>query len=78
MSKASFMDKYVQCPYFKRFEVSQVCCEGVNGASTSRMAFRGTKEMKDYVRRVCAANWEQCPIAKGLNGFWEEELNGKK
>lgn len=79
MGKVAFMDKYILCPYFKRFESNQICCEGVDGASTSRMAFRNTKEMKEFAFRVCAASeYALCPIARGLNEYWEGELNEQK
>ena len=79
MGKIAFMDKYIQCPYFRRFETNQICCEGVDGASTSRMAFRNTKELKEYAFRVCAtASYGLCPLARGITEYLEVELDGKK
>jgi hypothetical protein len=79
MGKAAFMDKYIVCPYFRRIETNQICCEGVDGASTSRMAFRNMKELKDYAFRTCAtAAYGLCPLARGITEYLEAELDGKK
>ena len=29
MGKAAFMDKYIVCPYFRRIETNQICCEEI-------------------------------------------------
>jgi len=76
MGKCSFMDKHMTCPYFRRFDTdgkTQIVCEGVDGASSSRMSFSGIKQLKEYAMSRCASDYCLCVLCRGLNEFYEGE-----
>ena len=72
----NFVDKFVTCPYYKRVDKdkNQIVCEGVDGASSSRLVFPSGKECEAYMRARCTSDYCLCVLCRGLNEFYEEEI----
>ena len=73
MGKVTYIDKHIVCPYFKRFEMEkqQIVCEGVDGASSTRVSFPGVQQLKDFAYDRCAKNYCLCVVCRGLHEFYE-------
>ena len=72
-STVCYIDKDVQCPYYNRVDRtrSQIVCEGIDGASSSRLQFQGNKAMFEYMRNRCVTEYGLCTICRGLNKYYE-------
>lgn len=68
----NYVDKFVQCPYYKRvdWEKKHVVCEGVDGALTSRVTFETRKDLEEYMRSRCTTEYCLCAICRGIHEYW--------
>ena len=74
MSKCNYMEKHILCPFYKRFDTTnkvQIVCEGIEQASSSRMAFSSIRNMKEYAMERCAKHYCLCPLFRGLYEYEE-------
>lgn len=69
----NFIDKYVVCPYYKRIdrEKNQIVCEGVDGASSTRLGFENKQERETYMRARCTSDYCLCSVCRGIHEFYE-------
>jgi len=69
-----YLDKYINCPYFKRIDLktNRIICEGVDGAASTMMQFVTREQLKKYVFDRCAAGYCLCCVCRGLEEFYEE------
>lgn len=72
-STVCYIDKDVQCPYYKRVDrtKSQIICEGIDGATSSRLQFQGNKMMFEFMACRCTTDYGRCTICRGLNKYYE-------
>lgn len=72
-STCCFIDKDVQCPYYKRVDRtrSQIICEGIDGATSSRLQFSGNNAMFEFMRQRCTTDYCLCHMCRGLNEYYE-------
>lgn len=61
-------DKLVKCPFYKADLVNGVCCEGVVEGATTHVILRNGDRKKAHKQRLCRNRWQECPLAKALNG----------
>ena len=75
MSIVCYLDKDIKCPFYRRldFKQRQIVCEGVDGASSSRLQFMDKANMKNYVLRRCTTDYCLCCQYRGLYEFYEVE-----
>ena len=66
MSKDYFNRAYV-CPYMKRSRSTSIRCE------EGGMAFSCKKDAKAHVDHFCCRKWQECPVAKRLNKYYERK-----
>lgn len=73
--------KSIKCPYYITYTDTQIVCEGMD--ARSRFLFRAAKGLtpeeqaaaaREHRRRFCNRDWRRCPIARGQNQRYEEEL----
>lgn len=69
----SYIDKVVNCPYYRRvdWEKNQIVCEGVDGASSSRMVFETRQELKQFIRERCSTHYCLCVLCRAINEYYE-------
>ena len=69
-----FISKYAVCPYYRKHEGNQVCCEGTEGTNTIHVAFCDKPHQKDYEKRFCnnIDGYQDCLICSMLNQKYEE------
>jgi len=69
-----YLDKYINCPYFKRIDwkTNRIICEGVDGAVSTMMQFTDREKLKSYVFERCAEFNCLCCVRRGLEEFYEE------
>jgi len=60
--------KYVQCPFFHRFESNRICCEGLEDKSTINLVFEDPKKLREYSGAYCCDidRYRLCLICKTL------------
>lgn len=70
MKRRGYKSKDAVCPYFRDLYDTNIVCLGEDGA-------RYTVQHSDtigYFDSVCgSAEWKQCPLASGLNKYYEEQ-----
>ena len=67
-----FVSYLVQCPFYKDEEPTVIHCEGVEAGSSLHNVFTpNTARTRAYKEQYCNSRWEQCLIAKMLNGKYE-------
>ena len=55
------------CPFYQMEDAKSIVCEGVGPGWTIKISRDGQSgNAKDYKRRFCYDQWEQCPVAKML------------
>ena len=68
MSKDYFTRAYV-CPYMKLTRETSIRCE------EGGMAFKNKEDAKAHVKRFCCRKWQECPVAKRLNKYYERKYS---
>lgn len=63
-------DVLVKCPYYKFEEKQKIFCEGVQEGTAIHLAFDTTPNLKQYKKHFCKGCYNQCLLAKMLNGKW--------
>lgn len=71
-----YLDKYIQCPYFKRVDErnNRIVCEGVDGAVSTMNQFLNKEQIKAFVFSRCANEYCLCCVCRGINEFYEEKI----
>lgn len=72
-TRCGYIDKYVICPYYKRVDPdrNQIVCEGVDGASSTRLGFENKQERENYMRTRCTSDYCLCAVCRGVHEFYE-------
>ena len=66
MARDYFNRAYV-CPYMKTARATSIRCE------EGGMAFSCKEDAKAHVERFCCRRWQECPVAKRLNKYYERK-----
>lgn len=68
-----FESKYAKCPFYQS-EYPRACrviCEGIKDTKTLSVAFKGTRQFKNYKDGKCYADYTECEIYKMLMRGYE-------
>ena len=62
------------CPFYQMENAKSITCEGPGPGWTIRVSKDGNSgNAKDFKRKNCYDQWEQCPIAKMLQERYEKK-----
>jgi hypothetical protein len=61
---ASFNDKDIVCPFYRKEERSTICCEGINRFTYIRLFFINKEFQLLHEKRYCMdlSNYTKCPL----------------
>lgn len=69
------MAKDVLCPYYKKDDGVKICCEGIEGeSSTVQIVFASANARRDYQKLKCCRDYGTCLIAKMNDRKWKDDL----
>ena len=59
----------MQCPFFKKNDSLELCCEG------GKLSFPDALARREYVVEYCAneIQWRKCSICKNLENYYERK-----
>lgn len=63
-------DVLIKCPYYKGEEKQKIFCEGVQDGTRLHLTFSSDPKLRDYKTRYCKGQYNDCLLAKMLNGKW--------
>ena len=66
------MSKVVYCPYYEGEREKYVACED------GRRHFKYPDDKKNYIKKYCSGNWEQCEKVKRLNAIYEKQMTDEE
>lgn len=69
-----WIDKFVQCPFYKRTDSNRIVCEGISEKSTISIAYEDNKEKVEYMRSRCESieGCRRCPIHSLLERWYAD------
>lgn len=56
----------IECPFHQWYDGCKLCCEGVQKNSTIHLAFASPTERRQYMKKVCYTEYENCIVAQAL------------
>lgn len=72
MSRKSFDDYLIQCPFFKDADKARISCEGVQDGITVSLGFSNSNDKRVYLARHCCRRYTHCPYYKIVDSSYSE------
>lgn len=66
-------DYQAKCPFFKKFYINSITCEGLFDNTTETIAFCKSGDKKLHYEKYCCSNYQECAKHKLLMQKYEEE-----
>lgn len=74
MPSGSFMQVYVQCPFYKYDDGRRhITCEGLIDKSSITLAYITRTDYEIQLRSFCCEHYKKCEVYKMLMAKYEEE-----
>ena len=63
-----YESKYAKCPFYKSEDDMKIYCEGTEEGTSIHLAFYSKTTKKQFCKRYCERQYQDCRIAKMLYG----------
>lgn len=71
----SWQTKFVKCPYYKKHDLHQIVCEGINNESSTHIVFGAETDTKRHMQKYCndIGGCRACPMHDLLDRKYGDE-----